>query len=188
MRFKNNQRGFTLIELLVVMGIVMLLSIMAVSGYTSYRKSALVSFAVDNLVSQVDALRDKTIHGVFDEVSVDENDQGQLPQCFGIEFKAVNGENEEADDQLEAYIFSEQYVGKKIWNEDLADWEYMGCDLSTRAKELWRIDEEIVILGDEGEIKFVPPSGDMETSFSDQLELNLRYAGSENHSKTLTLP
>ncbi|MBP9771235.1 prepilin-type N-terminal cleavage/methylation domain-containing protein, partial [Candidatus Gracilibacteria bacterium] len=42
MKILKSQKGFTLVEILVVMGIIAMLSTLAVNGYLTYRRSALL--------------------------------------------------------------------------------------------------------------------------------------------------
>ena len=55
MTFSNikEKKGFTLVEILIVIMIIGILATSAVGGYTSYRRSALLSLSADDIVSQI---------------------------------------------------------------------------------------------------------------------------------------
>jgi len=57
------KQGFTVIEILIVLAIIGVLSSLAVSGYLSYRRNALIDLSVDNFVSQVEEIRGWSIYG-----------------------------------------------------------------------------------------------------------------------------
>lgn len=192
----KKRTGFTLVEILIVIMIVGILSTLAVSGYSEYRKTALLELTADNMVAQILVLRDKTIHGDFgnDEriqqiedllnVGAEDSNIGYvtLPpvekgsaKCFGVEF--VEGA---------IAIFEEPFSGEKKF--EVGKWVYVGCDDSGReVLGGFELDsevfvEEIVLLDDQDNewgsisndfsMKFVPPGGDLEI-FADGLVVDL---------------
>ena len=100
----GKKKGFTLIELLIVMAIIATLSVLAVSSYIQYRKSALIDLNTDNLISQISQMRGSAIYkddngvkfekikagldGVFVEAGGEEVDlNADKAKCYGVEFK-----------------------------------------------------------------------------------------------------
>lgn len=138
----SKKKGFTLVEMMVVISIVALLSVMAVNGYLSYRKSALVNLSAENIVSQISAMKSDSTYGggneerkeeikaelggeVFDDGagSGDEaSDSGKgTYKCYGVSFF---GDDE---DGFSAKGFSQHFNGKKVWNDVNEEWVYEGC-------------------------------------------------------------
>lgn len=77
--------GFTLVEILVVMGIIAMLSTLAVNGYISYRRTALLDLGADNLVSQIGRMKAKATYG---------SDGENL-----VKFEEIKGEVKEAEEE-----------------------------------------------------------------------------------------
>jgi len=159
----KNKKGFTLIELLVVMSVVAVLAGLAIGGYTSFRKVALVDLNADLLVSQINERRDKAIHGT--------GATGELKilQCYGVKLED-NGEN-----FYRIIPFSQNFVGKKVWKN--SHWEYQGCDSEQSENGNVQVDAMVLIdkisFGDDIanlteytgrnlSFRFVPPNGLLE--------------------------
>lgn len=138
----SKKKGFTLVEMMVVISIVALLSVTAVNGYLSYRKSALVNLSAENIVSQISAMKSDSTYGggneerkneikaelggeVFDDGadSGDEaSDSGKgTYKCYGVNFFG------DADGGFSAKGFSQYFNGKKVWNDTSGEWIYEGC-------------------------------------------------------------
>ncbi|MFC1615857.1 prepilin-type N-terminal cleavage/methylation domain-containing protein [Patescibacteria group bacterium] len=138
MKCGNQQNGFTLIELLLVIGIIAMLSITAVGGYTRYRRATLLDLSVDNLVSIIDQQRGKAAQGNFggerytqlkDELD-SPDDSGESPvyeqelaKCFGIYFD-MNPD----DQKMRVRSFKQKFNGNQKWDSGLKKWIYDGCD------------------------------------------------------------
>lgn len=179
---KKDERGFTLVEILIVIMIIGMLSVMAIGGYTSYRRVALVNLNADNLVAQILEARGKASRGDFKSARADEirkaladgEDVTFAPgdgdaQCFGFYLEKVG----------EEYVSKNLYWdfdNQKIW--DLDRWREKGCeDASNDGVFQVEVDEMIHIekvtystssSGDSGievasaTLKFAPPNGDLE--------------------------
>lgn len=143
---KGLMAGFTLVELLVVITIVAILSTLAVSGYMTYRRTALLSLATDDLISQIELARQKTVFGVGDGADdagddggaggVDEvvgADFGDEPlpanvstaRCYGVIFSSST----DAEGKLKFVpsTFWQKFNGKKVWGGDIKKFQYEGC-------------------------------------------------------------
>lgn len=130
----SKKKGFTLVEMMVVISIVALLSVMAVNGYLSYRKSALVNLSAENIVSQISAMKSDSTYGGGNEerkeaikAELGGEDSGDgVPsgtyKCYGVSFF---GDDE---DGFSAKGFSQHFNGKKVWNDVNEEWVYEGCD------------------------------------------------------------
>lgn len=127
--FKKKE-GFTLIELLVVMAIVAVLSTLAVNGYTSYRRSALLDLAADSVVSQLYAMKDKAMHGSvtnnkFQSISARINGTNEEEEvavdsalkCYGMKFSTGTGIKK----------FETGYDNRKTWDSVTGGWDSEGC-------------------------------------------------------------
>lgn len=190
MEYKNNNKGFTLIELLIVILIVGVLSSLAVGGYSSYRRSALLDLGGDSIISQINEMRDKALHGAFgsyryNEISnffdgvegVDDDKTVDVVQskCFGIIF------DKNVENNYSVNSFSQNFIGKKVFLN--GEWRDTGCesdlnkfDASIELKKI-DLDEMIVIedlqynsqILDRLVLRFSPPDGKMDyfTSFSE---------------------
>ncbi|MEK7672646.1 MAG: prepilin-type N-terminal cleavage/methylation domain-containing protein [Patescibacteria group bacterium] len=162
---KTEQKGFTLIEMLVVLAIISVLSIASVNGYTSYRRSALLDFAADNLISEFNQMRSRTIYQNL---------------CYGMRFK-------QDGDFYSVTNFSQKFDGEKVWDVEQNSWLYKGCkDFGADAKILpFESDPEIKIVSVESEkgvdgdglvVNFIPPNGKLEVSEDfDSLLIKLQY-------------
>jgi len=209
LKFVKKKDGFTLIELLIVIFIVAILSTLAISGYTSYRRVALLDFTADSLISQLYELKANTVHGdfgghAFDEVSaaIEAKETGEdfvmeegnlsEPKCYGLYF------NEVEDGIVEVKSFELVYKGTKSRNGDLGSdyWIEETCDYGglendenfsflekDRAIEFVGV---YVISGDNevslGEfvITFIPPDGKIETVEGDTLRVVVKSGKSED--------
>lgn len=179
--------GFTLVEILVVMAIIVMMSTLAVSGYMSYRRTALLDLGADNLISQIGAMKAKATYGStsdakFKEISeklksdyvaapggtVAEKD---LAKCHGVAFeKSVTGET------FDVKNFKVDFNNKKVWKNTA--WEYQGCgdyDATTKATAL-ELDSQLKIsgisckntdgsgctIGEKFVLRYLPPNGKLE--------------------------
>jgi len=206
-------KGFTLVEILVVIFIVGILSMSAVNGYTSYRRNALLDLSSDSVVSQINALRDKTIHGDFGsgrseivkealksdskEVLPYENSSEAL--CFGIEFN-------DSGDGFSLAGFDQQFQGHKVWDIVTEEWKYSGCGLfeplaytNFELDDLVKVEKVSVIKNDESSLdltgnfylRFSPPEGEAEiegVSDAKSIVFGIRYGEGtdKNYTKDIT--
>lgn len=167
----KNKKGFTLIELLIVMSVIAVLAGLAIGGYTAFRKIALVDLNADLIVSQMNEMRDKAIHGTG---SVGDD---KILQCYGFKF-----EENTTDNFYKIVPISQNFIGKKVWKD--AQWKYQGCDSKPIENGNVQIDSMVVIeeifLGDDPanlteysgqsiSFRFVPPNGLLEVQ-KDALE------------------
>lgn len=187
------KKGFTLVEILVVLAIIAVLSSLAINGYLQYRKSALLDLSADNIIAQINELREKTIHGDFGSGRYDEiraelegsgddsgNPAGGGSLCYGIFFEK-SGEN------FEPRVFSVPFNGGKIWDNGLKSWSYEGCDDLTGADmNNLELDENVFVKNITNGagmgfydvvLKFMPPKGELESKFSkdEVLKIRLQY-------------
>ena len=187
MNLKRNKKGFTLIEILIVIAIVGMLSTLAISGYMSYRKTALLDFAADSLISQITEMQENAAHGDFGSEkyesirsSLDPDYQGTVDdvsgsnsKCFGIYFKSDSG-----GFSVESY--DSDFVGQKVWNNG---WEYTGCGADKSNLRNLEVDEMVKIVGisflndsfsdisspsSDLAFQFYPPDGAFEMSIDGQ--------------------
>lgn len=177
-KFLEKKGGFTMIEVLIVIAIVGMLSVLAVNGYTQYRKTAVLNLAADNLISLIGQTKGKAVHGKGDnaryesiaanlvakEAVVDEDDGGDAgdasdaraektsaegtSKCFGLLF-----EKNEAEGAYDLYSFEQDFVGKKKW-VPVRGWVYKGCAEdrvpSLEDRELIQLDQDVRISNVEG--------------------------------------
>lgn len=160
------KKGFTMIEILIVLGIIAALSALAVSGYSQYRRSALIDLSVDSFVSQVGELRSRTVYGEVGDAKYDEI----VSRLEGEEVDAV------LDDGLRCYGFhfeedkvqgfSLDFIGKRRWDEGMRQWVFSGCDEFKNREEMrFVMEDDVVIDVAEGFVgRFVPPEGNFEVS------------------------
>ncbi|MFH1284572.1 MAG: prepilin-type N-terminal cleavage/methylation domain-containing protein [Candidatus Peregrinibacteria bacterium] len=181
MSFKScKKKGFTLVELLVVMSIVGVLSMLAVNGYTQYRRSTLLDLSADNIVSQLYEFKDKTLHGNFGGEKFEEikseieaggpDGERAMPdsgaaKCYGVYFKA--GELPRS--------YELEYSGKKTWDEVFGVFEDVKCGddfnpADPEAGALLELDEAVSIEDikdfngnhlDDFKVLFIPPDGEV---------------------------
>lgn len=153
--------GFTLVELLVVITIVAILSTLAVSGYMTYRRTALLSLATDDLISQIELARQKTVFGVGegDDVSDVADDAGSgegvvggdetLPvnvstaRCYGVIFSPST----DAEGKLKFVpsTFWQKFNGKKVWKGEIKEFQYEGCMVDRQEEVAMVLDGAVVI-------------------------------------------
>lgn len=191
-----------MVEMMIVIAIIAILSVLAVGGYTSYRKAVLVELAGDDLVAQLYELREKTIHGnfgkdrfeaissvLFEDQTLDDPEAGKVPaKCFGLYF---------TDGKI--YRFSQDFDSEVEWagQEVDGDWKEVGCGEVSAVnvmQEQLLLDVTVQgiteILGDDSEselnnfyLRFVPPTGAVEAGIadvpnqnvSDQIKVILQY-------------
>jgi prepilin-type N-terminal cleavage/methylation domain-containing protein len=201
--------GFTLVEILLVIFIIAVLSTLAINGYMSYRRAALLDFTADSFVSQLYELRDRTIHGEYggnefelikeaienEGEYIPEDDEGKDAKCFGFLFEG------DGDGGVEIKKFGVPYKGvKSIHQGDLVDayWVFETCDYSGLDMEENYLplgfDDDVHFVGiyDENDvalsdfrISFVPPDGEIEVSFEgspdmEVVKLILKYGESDD--------
>lgn len=111
-----DKRGFTLVEILIVIFIVALLSVLAIGGYSEYRKLTLLNYSADSVVSQIMELKDRVVYGIENEV-VDEN---IVSKCTGILFES----NSNLTNRL-----SVEYSAKKRWDDIKNEWVQGNCNI-----------------------------------------------------------
>jgi prepilin-type N-terminal cleavage/methylation domain-containing protein len=162
----KNKKGFTLIELLIVMSIVAILAGLAIGGYTAFRKMALIDLNADLLVSQINEMRAKAIHGtgaVKDEIL----------KCYGVKF-----DKNTVDAFYKITAFAQNFSGMKSWNPAAMKWEYTGCEGEGIAAQDVQVDPMVIVeniyrtddlssntvayTGQTFELRFLPPDGQIE--------------------------
>ena len=165
---QNNREGFTLLEMLIVISIIGIISTMAILGYTQYRRSALIELSVDSFISQVDEIRSDVFYGTI--AATDEN---STLSCSGFAFE--NGK---------IVMFSQEFTGKKVWDETLGNWVYLGCgDYNNRTVKAFELDTDININeGVDGSLntfvmRFSPPDALVEVSFDSGLNFKKMRRG-----------
>ena len=177
------KKGFTLIEILVVIAIIMLLSFMAINGYMDYRKSSLLNLAGDNLISQINQQKTRTVYGKTDAIE-------DSAKCYGVYFKDAG-----------IYTFSQYFNSLKKFVG--GDWVYTGCGaFNFGDRDSLEMDEMIKILTlklnnenalvevpEPFAIRFYPPNGDIElidVAEGEALEITLQYGELTDYQKTFT--
>lgn len=179
MKILEEQKGFTLVEILVVMGIIAMLSTLAVNGYLSYRRSALLDLGADNLISEINAMKAKATYGSStdakyleikkeleskEKLKEDSAKKADPAQCYGVVFEG----------KAKAFTvssFSVNFVHTKIWKNGI--WQYQGCDVfkTTDKKQALSSDAQmqiVDIVDDKGGkyskliLRFLPPDGKLE--------------------------
>lgn len=177
-KYLKAKSGFTFVEMIIVVAIIASLSVLAVGGYISYRKSALLSFAVDDFLSELAVLRSKTAFGVGNQKRFD-----QLNEAVDLGDDKIGAENFSSDCYLVKFVdgvptvFRTNFSGEKIFRE--GKMAYKGCEVDS-AEELRKfdLDSAIVVDGDlEGMIIFSPPNGFLEATIED---LIFAYADDES--------
>ncbi len=176
----KKKRGFTLIEVLIVVTIVALLSALAIGGYTSYRKSTLIDFTADSIISRIYELKDNAILGNYGrerlnliQLSVKEgefqlsgkdmeDEESKGARCFGLyyedgeigTFEMVYSGKKELKD---SFFVSEGCIGiDGVFNFDIEPVE---------TDELVQIEEVKLIQGNNESVLdtfmlvFMPPDG-----------------------------
>lgn len=176
------KKGFTLVEMLVVMGIVALLSTLAVNSYLQYRKAALIDLNTDELISQINELRSKAIFRnesteridqIKAELSGDVDDSlvndvvDSSSKCHGVYFQKEG-------DEYKIYSFKQTFEKLKEFDA-LKGWDYRGCgafDPDAGDIDLKEIilDEQVALVNvtngdvpvDQLVLRFAPPKGKLE--------------------------
>jgi len=136
---------------MVAIGIIVLLAILSVTGYTSFRKSSLLNLSVDSFILRLDELKSSA-----------------SGDCAGINF----GD--------EVYTYKQNFSDKKVWKDEIIEFGYVGCDGEIYDKKTLEVDNSVkfnsITLFDEaGEslvlksygMRFVPPKGTLEISLND---------------------
>jgi len=142
MTFSNikEKKGFTLVEILIVIMIIGILATSAVGGYTSYRRSALLSLSADDIVSQINFMRDRVVHGdykstrkgeIICDLKKGENGEGVVDGCEDADLSL---EEESSSNcfgfkygDAELSLFSQDFNVKKKRDDILGEWVYVGC-------------------------------------------------------------
>ena len=143
----------------MVIAIIGMLAAGAISGYSAYRRAALLELSVDSLASQVYQARD---------------DARRSAECSGLYFR-VNG------DRYDVSTFSQEFVGKKVWEE--ADWQYKGCDDDINSlreldmSDLVNVRQVFVdgLLVNEFVLKFSPPEGELNFEKEKEAKIRIQY-------------
>ncbi|MDD3861531.1 MAG: type II secretion system protein [Candidatus Gracilibacteria bacterium] len=199
-RFSLLKKGFTLVEMLVVISIVAILSVLAVSGYTSFRKASLIDLSADALIAQIDEMKEKAIHGT--KGGVDE-DGAEFLRCYGLEI-SKGGES-----GYEIGAVSYKFTNKKVWKD--ARWQYEGCANEDEEAGIFEMDSmvsvsEITMKGADGGVetdftgdnivfRFAPPNGDLEIlevagaggNFSGKILIKIVYGNDDNYSRIVEI-
>lgn len=197
----NSRKGFTLIEILMVIFIIGILSALAVNGYTEYRRTTLLGLGAENLIGEINEMRDRTIYGDFggerfSEIEASLKGEIELSQpekidakCYGIHFK---------DDG--AFAFSQPFENQKVWKGEILGWGFAGCgdffDLDEEKIDLGEVKIEriawvsggIEIPAEDFALRFAPPKGVFEVSSEtlgiEKLRIYINYKGTtENRYK-----
>jgi prepilin-type N-terminal cleavage/methylation domain-containing protein len=172
----SKKKGFTLIELLVVIGIIMLLSFMAINGYMDYRKTTLLSLAGDNILSQINEQKTRTVYGETEDSA----------KCYGVYFDAIG----------DIYSFSQDFETEKEFNIIKNIWEYTGCgdflfgDIADEDKEVLERDDMVTVV-DNGdvfgtEIRFTPTNGEEDLFENPEFSFTLKYGDLDQYQKEFT--
>jgi len=197
--------GFTLIEILIVIMIIGLLSVFSVSGYSTYRRTALLELNSENLVAQIYQLRDLVAFGSYG------NERGNLvrdaldgggdlldesvdgAKCYGVVFTKVLEDVRRGDGEIDLKFFSEDFNNTKVLKN--GDFVYEGCvsdgrvtlndfeiakdivvrELFLRAKSGTDVDVNDIFV-----MKFLPPNGDVEFVFGNDVNrrnMKSNYSG-----------
>jgi len=140
MKKNNLKKGFTLVEILIVIMIVGLLSTLAINGYSTYRKSAILDLTADEFVSYFSWAQDRSLYGTYGEEKMDNiksffegnppdltlstragtvlDSKKVLPKCYGLYIGKTS-------DDYSAGVFEQDFAGKKIFMHE--NWIYQGC-------------------------------------------------------------
>ncbi|MBI4231641.1 prepilin-type N-terminal cleavage/methylation domain-containing protein [Candidatus Peregrinibacteria bacterium] len=184
MKINSKKKGFTLIELLIVISIVVALSTLAVSGYSSYRKATLLDLSADNLASAFKEMRAKTLYGssagqradlIKAELSGEDYDGADISadntaECFGLYFR-WDGIN------YTVVPYRVAFDNRQTWNP-LKGWVYSGCGAFHERVELPVLEMDslfkilevdlsgggFAVLGSDFVVQFEPPSAKAEVS------------------------
>jgi len=148
------KKGFTLIELLIVLAIVMLLSFMAINGYMDYRKSALLKLSGDNLISQINKQKTRTIYGETEDTA----------KCYGVLFKDGEVWSFSHDFDTEKKFEDKEWIYKGCYRVEITDKKKIDLDekISISKLELYKNEAKIKDIGDHAAIRFYPPNGYVE--------------------------
>ncbi|MFA7685397.1 MAG: prepilin-type N-terminal cleavage/methylation domain-containing protein [Candidatus Gracilibacteria bacterium] len=200
------KKGFTLVELLIVMGIIAILVVLSVSGYTSFRKMALIDLSADALVAQINEMKDKSIHGTdilkeaaapVEGVTSDEDEE--FLKCYGLRLKK---ENPDSGYVMTAAVY--KFTDAKVWDVPARKWVYQGCgdasedvlddaifemDSMVNVEKITEMTGEVLadFSGDEFTFRFVPPTGSLEVlkdgefqSGENSIQIKIRYGMGED--------
>lgn len=185
----KDRKGFTLVEVLVVVMIVGILATAAVGGYTSYRRSALLSLSADDIVSQIYTMRDKTIHGDYEsnrKAKIVEALESGAPfiaeedvdvvisdaECFGFFYEGGG----------DISLFSDNYDVQKAYDVNHMTWDYKACGevddivpiefkkdkiINLESVKAFREDGGEVSINSGFYVRFSPPGGEVEYFIDD---------------------
>jgi len=176
MHADQNTKGFTLVEILMVIFIIGLLSVLAIAGYSEYRKIALMNLSADSVVSQINEERENVRYGI---------DTQTKNVCSGIFLSSTS----------EVSLVSVSYNPKKKWVD--TDWVQGECAIDDSAlsagKKAFNTALDIQFesaSSDDAYVLFVPPDGHLLTSSSDdQIEFNMTYKNSaaDKYKRTINI-
>ncbi len=172
--------------MMFVFAIIAILSMMAVGGYSQYRRSALIDVAADSFISQVNELKSDILYG-----QLNKNDDGLVCRGFLIE-----------DNTLKSY--SQKFTGKKIWDEYNNKWIYSGCvNFEERKVFDFAFDKDVSLVAVDDDVlngfvlRFIPPEAKIEVSFDGGLSFNtsnyadysfsMKYGEGENYMRTFKI-
>ncbi len=182
----EDKRGFTLVEVLIVIMIVGVVSAMAIGGYSSYRRAALLDLAADNILAQIYQLRESTVFGDFGSERYDQIrsflETGELDEDAEIvqtnaKCKGLLISKEIGEEDYDMGTFLDEFSGLRIFRA--GEWQFTGCvsrpNVFTLGFETRRfeIDENIFVeeilyknnLNIEYFVmRYLPPEGDLEVS------------------------
>lgn len=183
---------------MMVVALVMILSTMAVSGYVTYRRSVVVDLSADNLVSQIDELRARTVYGKLGNEREQDilaalaegeeflGDRDVSALCYGVLFDKQEGE-------FVVKGFSQPFSSRKVWRNELGGFGFVGCGDAPEVEEGYdlELDEGVIITGEDVDdffLRFVPPNGMMENDLRDEVQLQIEYRGvNDGLSRTLSV-
>lgn len=200
---KPNSRGFTLLEIILVLGILGIISLLAINSYGIYRKNIILDLGTDDFISQLESAKFQSRLGKTDsvrylelvgELSGFEPRSGDtFPDsfCYGILL-------EKDGDNFLAQTFQQKFINKKSWNSNLESFEFLGCNgdyLSLTSQDFilepLTLEEGLAIkeisestsdgaslatINDYFLVRFSPPTGDLDLEFDGQTFSNTKLS------------
>lgn len=141
-----DKKGFTLIEIIVVMAIIGMFSFMAIGGYNSYRKEALIDYSLDQLASELTAAKNHVRNGSFAESGVG---------CEGIAF--IKDES-----FFEVWRAKWGFSTIKVFQNGV--WENAGCGGEADLIQKIEFENPVRLLdvsgmGEDVFVRYLPPDG-----------------------------
>lgn len=179
-------------EILIVIMIIGVLSVLAINGYSSYRRASLVNLNADNLVAQIMEQQGNADRGDFDSDRADaikdtlsagetvlaEGDSDA--KCFGVSF-------ENTADGFVAKSLKWDFESDRVY--DAGELVYVGCDKTTVQSADVEIDDQVFIssvtysgfsgneqtVNSELALQFQPPAGEL-VVYDDSFEIEGVYS------------